>query len=186
MDDKKIIELFFKRSEKAISELSHKYHPICIKTSLNILGSMEDAEECVNDSYLAVWNKIPPESPNPLLSFLLKITRNISIKRYKYNNAKKRVGNYMECYEELEWTILSNGSTPDEEYEAKVIASYIDDFLDTLNKTNRMIFVRRYWYMDDYERLSSLTGLEENALRTRLSRLREKLRIYLYQRGVAL
>lgn len=183
MDDSKIIELFFERSENAIVELSEKYGDICMKTAFNIIGNKEDSEECIHDSYLGVWNKIPPERPKSLLAFLLSIVRNISINRYEYNSRQKRAGNYGACLDELEWHI-SSVETPETELDATILSSYIDEFLDTLNKNNRMLFVRRYWYMDSYKELSKITGLNENALRTRLSRIRDNLRKYLNERGV--
>lgn len=84
MEDSKIIELFFERSERAIAELSDKYGKLCMKIAMNILNNTEDAEECVNDSFLAVWNMVPPERPDHLLAFLIRIVRNYSINRYKY------------------------------------------------------------------------------------------------------
>lgn len=183
MDDAKIIELFFQRSESAITELSKKYGGICMKTAYSILGSEEDSKECVQDAYFGVWNKVPPEYPKSLLAFLLGILRKISINRYEYNSAQKRAGNYGQCLAELEWGI-SSPETPETEYDAKALSLYIDGFLDTLDKNSRMIFVRRYYYMDSYKELSEITGLNENALRTRLSRIRNELKKYLNERGV--
>lgn len=183
MDDGKIIELFFQRSETAIIELSEKYNSICMKTAYNIIGNIEDSKECVQDAYLSVWNKVPPEQPKSLLAFLLKILRRISINKHEHNSAQKRIGNYGACLDELEWSI-SSLETPETEYSAKVLSSYIDEFLDTLDKSNRLIFVRRYYFMDSYKELSKITGLKENVLRTRLSRIRNNLKEYLIERGV--
>lgn len=185
MEDSKIIELFFARSEDAVKQLSAKYGSVCMKTAYNILGNQEDSEECVNDSYLAVWNTVPPKSPNPLIAFLLRIVRNISINRYEYNHAEKRIGNYQECLEEFAWCV-SGKDTLEEQYDASLLASYIGEFLNTLNKTNRLIFVRRYWYMDSYSDIAKWTGLRENAVRTRLSRQRDALKTFLMKRGVIL
>lgn len=183
MEDGRIVELFFERSEDAIMQLSNKYGKVCMKTAYNILYNQEDSEECVNDSYLAVWNAIPPKKPNPLLAFLLRIVRNIAINRYEYNHAQKRKGNYEECLDELEWMIATK-DTPDEQYDMSLLSSYIDEYLDTLNKRNRMIFVRRYWYMDSCADIAKMTGMRENAVRTRLSRLRKTLKDFLVERGV--
>ena len=90
MDDSKIIELFYERSEQAIIELSHKYGTVCTKVANNILNDVRDTEECVNDAYLGAWNTIPPQNPNPLLSYVCRIVRNLAIKRYHSNTAKKR------------------------------------------------------------------------------------------------
>lgn len=183
MEDKRIIELLFARSETAITALSQKYGRICMGVASNILWSPEDAEECVNDAYLAVWDTIPPEKPNPLLSFVLRIVRNISINRVKYHSAQKRAGNYQECFEEL-MECVSGSSTPEEVYDARELSGYIEEFLDGLSKTNRLLFVRRYWYQDSFDDLSHITGLRPVAIRTRLFRLRERLKEFLLKRGV--
>lgn len=183
MEDNQIIDLFFERSEKAITELSSKYNTICLKTALNIIGNYEDSEECVNDAYLEIWDLIPPHRPNPLLSFLLRLVRNISVNRYKYIHAKKRTGNYQECIDEFEGFISTN-ETPEDSYIAKEISKHIDEFLDNMNKRNRLLFVRRYWYMDSYSDIAKITGMREGAIRTRLSRQRELLKQYLLERGV--
>lgn len=185
MDDGKIIELFFQRSENAIVELSAKYGTISMNTAYNILGNHEDAEECVNDSYLGVWNAVPPKTPNPLLAFLLKIVRNISINRCTYNSRQKRNNQYYECIDELDYCLASN-ETIESQLEAAELTKSIEEFLDTLNKANRLIFIRRYWYVDSYESISKLTGLRENAIRTRLSRMRSELKKYLQERGAVI
>lgn len=183
MDDSKIIELFFQRSGNAIVELANKYGSVCMKVSMNVLNNLRDAEECVNDSYLGVWNAIPPGTPNPLLAFVCRIVRNISINRYKHNIANKRKGNYDLCIEELENCIASHRTVEDDLAESE-LSSYIDEFLDSLSKVNRMIFVRRFWYMDTYEDISKASGLKEGAVRTRLSRIKSDLKVFLEKRGV--
>lgn len=183
MEDNQIIDLFFERSEKAITELSIKYNSVCMKTAMNITGNYEDSEECVNDAYLGVWESVPPQRPNPLLAFLLRIVKNISINRYKYIHAQKRGGNYQECIDEFEWA-LSTNETPEDKYIASEVAKYIDEFIDTMNRRNRLIFVRRYWYMDSYSDIAGMTGMRENAIRTRLSRQREQLKQFLIRKGV--
>ena len=183
MDDSKIIDLFFERSEKAIVELSNKYGLVCMKVSMNVLNNHRDAEECVNDSYLGVWNAIPPEKPNPLLAFVCRIVRNISINRYKKNNTQKRKSNYGMCLDGLE-NYVSAQNTVEDVYDDTELATYIDEFLDSLSKTNRMLFVRRFWYMDSYEDIANASGLKEGAIRTRLSRIKSDLKLFLEKRGV--
>lgn len=185
MDDNRIINCFFARSEEAISMLSSKYGRICTCTARNILGNDDDAQECVNDAYLAVWNAIPPAKPDSLLSFVLRIVRNISLNRWEYNHAAKRAGNCQECIDELQWCI-AGGDAPEEIYDAKLITSYINDFLSDLSRNDRMLFVRRYWYMDSYEDLAKILGIHPGAARTKLSRLRRSLKFFLSERGVAL
>lgn len=184
MDDEKIIELFFERSEKAISELSSKYGGIVMKIAKNVLHNRQEAEECVNDTYFGVWNAIPPQRPNSLLSFVCRIARNISLNRYEYNSSQKR-GGVSVCFDELS-ECIAHGETVESRYDADELSRLIDGYLDTLDKTNRMIFVRRYWYMDAYEDIASAAGLGEGAVRTRLSRLRKKLKEFLESRGVML
>ncbi len=183
MDDKKIIELFFARSEKAVNELSDKYGSVCMKAAMNILADKRDAEECVNDSYLSVWETVPPQKPESLLAYVCKIVRNLSLKRIKHNSAKKRSGNYGSCFEELA-ECLPSAETVEDEIQASELSGIIDEFIDTLDYTNRLLFVRRYWFMDSYEDLSNITGIKEGAVRTRLSRIRGRLRDYLEKRGI--
>ena len=185
MDDSKIIELFFERSERAIVELSEKYGRLCKSVSMNVLGDERDAEECVNDAYLKVWNAIPPNCPDSLKAFVCRLVRRVSVDRYKHDHAQKRKGNYAVSIEELENLLCAESSSVDE-IMTEELSKLIDAFLDTLSKTNRMLFVRRYWYLDSYEILAELSGLREGAVRTRLNRIREKLKAYLKGNGVTL
>lgn len=182
MDDVEIIELFFERSQKAISELSAKYGKLIFKIADNALHNREDAEECVNDTYLSVWDAIPPQRPNSLLAFVCRIARNISINRYKRDPSKKH-GAYDVCFDELKECIPSN-ETAEERFDANELSSLIDEFLDALDKKNRMLFVRRYYYMDSFEDIAAAAGMSEGAVRTRLTRLRGKLKDFLESRGV--
>lgn len=183
MEDSKIIDLFFERSEQAIVELSIKYESICMKVSMNILDNLQDAEECVNDSYLSAWNTIPPERPNPLLAYICRLVRNISINRYKHNNAAKRKGAYDVCIDELENSLCSPGSI-DDSIEEKALSSYLDEFISTLDDVNRMIFVRRFWYMDSYKDIAKASKLKEGTVRVRALRIKTDLKQFLVQRGV--
>ncbi len=183
MEDSKIIDLFFERSEQAIIELSNKYGKLCMKISMNILNNRQDAEECVNDSYLGAWNTIPPERPNPLISYICRLVRNLSINRYKYNNAAKRKGVYDTCIEELD-NCLSVSGEIDELIDESALASYIDEFLDGLDEVNRMIFVRRFWYMDSYKAIAKASSLKEGTVRVRILRVKSDLKNYLEEKGV--
>lgn len=183
MDDSRIIELFFERSEKAISELSSKYGGLCMKIAKNVLNNFQDAEECVNDTYLGVWDTIPPKRPDSLLAYVCRIARNISVNRYKYNSSLKRNGIYDVCISELE-ECLPTGSTAEERFEVGELTHLIDEYLDTLDEINHTLFVGRYWYLDTIETLSKMTKLSGGAVRTRLSRLREALKQFLESRGV--
>lgn len=183
MEDSQIISLFFDRSDRAVQALSGKYGSVCHHTAMNILGNRQDAEECVNDTYLSVWNAIPPKKPESLAAFVLRLVRNISTDRLRRNLAAKRMGNYQECLEEWSGT-LSHRDTPEAVYESRLTARYIDEFVANLSRTNRLLFVRRYWYMDSIGALALATGMSSGAVRTRLHRLRSQLKEELATKGV--
>lgn len=183
IEDEKIIEMFFERSEQGIRELDIKYGTVCHNLSYHIVGSRQNAEECVNDAYLGVWNTIPPARPNPLLSYVLKIVRNISIKIYWRKEAAKRSGHYTIALEEIEGYIADQ-KTVEDEIEARELARIIGEFLDTLTLENRVIFMRRYWFADSYKDIAEFMGLSEKNISVRLSRIREKMKQYLIEREV--
>ena len=183
IDDEKIIEMFFERSEQAIRELDIKYGKICHNLSYNIVNNRQDAEECVNDAYLGAWNAIPPVRPNPLLSYIVKIVRNISLKIYWRKEAAKRSGHYTIALEEIEGNIADQ-KTVEDEIEARELARIIGEFLDTLTLENRVIFMRRYWFADSYKDIAEFVGLTEKNISVRLTRIREKMRQYLIEREV--
>ncbi len=185
MDDSKIIELFFERSEQAIIELSKKYGPVCTKVASNILNNRLDTEECVNDTYLGVWNTIPPQKPNPLLSYVCRIVRNLAIKKYHANTAAKRNSVYDVALDELEYCFPASPSV-EEEISANELTHMIDAFLETLNEEDQVMFVRRYWYSDSVSDIARLLLTSSNKVSDRLYRIREKLRKYLIQEGVSL
>lgn len=175
MDDCKIIDLFNERSEKAISAISRKYGRTSLKIAENILKSKEDAEECVNDAYLALWNKIPPERPSPLSSYLFKVVRNISLKRYHKNAAQKRNSFYDLALEELENVLFADVSA-EHELIAKDIAEAVNRFLGKLPENDRIMFVRRYFYGDSVKEIAALSDMSPHYITVRLSRIREKLK----------
>lgn len=181
MEDKEIIELFFGRSEQAISELDKKYGKVCYKISFNIVNSRQDAEECVNDSYLGAWNAIPPARPDPLPAYICKIVRNISLKVY-YKMTNKRNSVYEAAIQEAE-DCLTPADSVEAEIEAKELARAINSFLETLSEENRVIFMRRYAYIDTYEDIAKQVGLSEKNVSVRLTRMRRKLRKYLTEKG---
>ena len=183
MNDEKIIEMFFERSEQAIRELNNKYGKICHNLSYNIVSNTQDAEECVNDAYLGVWNAIPPARPNPLLTYVCKIVRNISLKLYWRKEADKRNSHYTIAMEEIE-AYIADPKTVEAEMEAKELAHIIEEFLDTLTLENRVIFMRRFWFSDSYKNIAEFTGLSEKNISVRLTRIREKMKQYLIEREV--
>ena len=185
LDDSKIIELFYERSEQAIIELSQKYGTVCTRVADNILGNRLDTEECVNDAYLGTWNTIPPQKPNPLLSYVCKIVRNLAIKRYHANTAVKRNSIYDVALSELE-NCFPASETVEDEFNANEVARIIDEFLETLDKENRIMFIRRYWHSDSITDIAELFHTSNHNVSVRLSRTREKLKKHLIQKGVSL
>lgn len=184
MDDSAIIELFLGRSEQAIRELDDKYGKVCRSLSYHILRSRQDAEECVNDAYLGVWDAIPPARPDPLPAFLYRIVRNLSLTRYHADRTAKRGGgSYTVALEELE-DCLASPHTVEREVEEQGLVRLIEDFLDTLSPENRALFMRRYWFSDSYGEIAARTGLSEKNVSVRLSRIRKRLRRYFEERGV--
>ena len=184
MEDKKIVELYWQRNEAAITETSAKYGNYCTAIAMNILGSAQDAEECVNDTYINVWNTVPPERPNALKTFLGRITRNISFNRYKHSRAEKRGGGETAAVlHELEECVSDNASV-EAELDRRETAKVIDGFLDTLPEKKRDIFVLRYWYGESVMKIARRFGMKESAVSMVLSRLRMKLREHLLERGI--
>lgn len=183
IDDEKIIEMFFERSEQGLRELDNKYGKICHNLSYNIVSNRQDAEECVNDAYLGAWNAIPPEQPNPLLAYLCKIVRNISLKIYYRKEAAKRRSHYTIAMEEIE-AYIADPNTVEAEIEARELARIIESFLDTLTVENRVIFMRRYWFSDSCKDIAEFVGLTEKNISVRLTRIRQKMKEYLAEREV--
>lgn len=184
MDDSKIIELFFERSEQAIIELSNKYGAKCSKVADNILNNKLDSEECVNDAYLVVWNTIPPQKPDPLLSYVFRIVRNLALKKYHENTAQKRNSIYDAALDEIADCIPASYSVEDE-IAAKEVAGFMDCFLETLDRESRIMFVRRYWHADSIEELGILFHKSKHYVSVRLSRIRKALKQYLKEKGVS-
>lgn len=181
MEDQKIIELFFARSELAIQALAAKYEKLLYKISFHILQDSEDVEECLNDTYLGVWNAIPPAKPNPLSAFVCKITRNLSLKKYRANTAAKRDGSIEVSLEELEPCIPTPSA--EEECDARELGQAINRFLKGLDTESRVLFVRRYWFADSIGDIAKQLHISENLTSVRLKRLRTKLKKYLEQEG---
>ena len=182
LEDSKIISLFFERSEQAIRELDCKYGSAVKKTAANILDDRLDVEECVDDTYMKVWDNIPPQVPNPLVGFVCKIARNLAVNRYHANHAEKRNGRYDLILDEMEECIPS-GTDIETDYEAKELSAAINRFLSSLSREDRFLFVRRYWYADSVTDLAAMTNDSANRISVRLFRLREKLRKTLVKEG---
>ena len=185
MSDEEIVGLFFERSEQAIGELSRKYGRVFMRIAMNALGSKSDAEECVNDSLLAVWNAVPPENPDRLLPYAARIVRNIAVNRYKSRGFKARRLGMETPFGELS-EILSSNRSPEDEACGRELAAFIDEFLAGQNEMGRMLFVRRYFFMDAIADIAKDAGMKPGAVRTRLFRIRTELKEFLQGKGVEL
>lgn len=181
MTDQRILALLWSRAESALDALAQKFGPRLLRTALNILGDRQDAEEAVNDTYLALWNAIPPERPTPLEGYVHRTGRNIALKKLRFLRAQKRSSQYDVSLDELAG-ILPGGCL-EEALDARELGRAIDRFLDGQNATNRVLFVRRYWFGDGVKELASAIGMTESAVSVRLSRVRSQLKHYLYKEG---
>ena len=181
MEDRHIVALFFDRAEGAIDALAKKYGRALYSLCRNILNDPQDADECVSDAYLAAWNTIPPASPQPLSAYIYKLGRNCALKKLRARTAQKRTA-YEVSLDELA-EVLPGGDV-ESAVEAKLLGEAIDRYLDTLTKENRVIFLRRYWFGDNLREIARRTGVTENALAVRLSRLRAGLKDFLTREGI--
>lgn len=184
MDDARIIELYWQRDERAIAETDSKYGAYCRTISLNILGIHEDAEECVNDTYIRAWNAIPPQRPMHLRLWLAKLTRNISFNLWNRKHAQKRSSNMDVLLSELDECIPSPHSV-EETVDARELARTINAWLTTLSKVDRTIFMRRYWCAERTNSIAKSYEMSANTLTKRLSRMRASLKRYLEMEGIS-
>ena len=181
MEDRQLIRLLFDRAEQAIDILSRRFGSRLYRTAMNILESPQDAEETVSDTYLAVWNTVPPKEPEPLAPFVYRIGRNIAMTRLRDQSAQKRRSDYDLSLEELAGCIAG----PDlwEQIDGRELGRRIDAFLNTLSPDSRRIFLRRYWFGDPVTDIAKSFGMTQSAVSTRLSRTRDKLKAFLIKEG---
>lgn len=185
MEDDLIIGLYWAREENAIQETKQKYGRLCMHIARNILASREDQEECINDTYFTLWNRIPAERPSRFAVFVSRITRNLALKKYAYVTAAKRNPQMVTSMEEL-GDCVSGRESVESELEAKQIQRAINSFLWQLEEEKRVIFIRRYWYFDSIAQISQSTGFSQSKIKSMLYELRKKLRIYLESEGVSI
>ena len=184
MDDKAILDLYWSRSEKAISETDDKYGAYCFTIANNILNNREDSEESVNDTYMAAWNSMPPKRPAILSAFLGKMTRYISLDHWKKRSRLKRGGGEMDlCLEELGECVSGQESTEDKLIRRETIDA-LNRFLDTLSETERKIFLCRYWYLEPVKDIAERFGFTPNRTTVMLRRTRQKLNACLAKEGL--
>lgn len=185
MEDRQIIALYHRRNEDAIAATNEKYGPLCRRIAGNILTVREDAEECVSDTWLTAWQRMPPDLPRSLGAFLGRITRNLAISRYRAHHAQKRYAGLEVQLSELE-ECVPGGASPAEAVERQALAELISRWLEGLPREERQLFLRRYWYGDTLEALAREQGCRPNRLAQKMKRLRQSLRRYLESEGVSL
>ena len=184
MDDNKILALLWDRAEGAIDALAAKFGRRLQQTAQNILNDPRDAEEAVSDTYLALWNAIPPARPDPLSAYIYKVGKNIALKQLRTKSAEKRSCNYALSLDELAQVLP--GGTLEEALDARELGRAMDAFLDTLPKEDRVLFMRRYWFGDTVSSLAAQRMTAPGNISVRLYRIREKLKDYLIQEGFSL
>lgn len=184
MEDRDIIALYLERNQEAIAETEKKYGRYCYTIAYNILYNAEDAEESVNDALMNAWNSIPPHTPTVLSAFLGKLTRYVSLKKWRYARTQKRGGGETAlAYEELS-DCIPGGKSVEEELQEKELAEMIDRFLDELPAVERRLFICRYWYFDDISTISKQFGFSSSKVKSMLHRIRKKLLSRLSEEGV--
>lgn len=181
MEDRKIVSLLWQRAEQALEALAKKFGAGLQRLAMNILGSHQDAEEAVSDTYLAVWNTVPPQKPDPLSAYVYRLGKNTALKKHRDSTAQKRDSRYDVSLDELAGCIA--GCSLEEEWEARELGRAIDRFLAQQTAQNRIIFLRRYWFGDSVKEIAALYAMKAGAVSVRLSRLREALRNYLQKEG---
>ena len=184
MDDEQIIRLFFERSEKAIDETAEKYGALCTKIAVNILGDSGESEEAVNDTWLRAWDTIPPTKPKSLGAYLSVLTRNISLDRYRKKKAAKRIDDSLITTLDEVSQMLPASLNIEKHTEQRQLIERINTFLGKLPKAQRVIFVRRYFYLDSIKEIAQRYGFTDSNVTVTLTRLRKKLAAFLEKEGL--
>lgn len=183
MEDEKIVDLYWQRSQQAIDESNTKYGSYCYAIAYRILSAREDAEECVNDTWLRAWDAMPPHRPSRLDTFLGKLTRNLSLDRWKWLHAQKRgLGQAELALGELE-NCLAAPSSPEDSLDARSLTESLNRFLESLPQDKRILFLQRYWYLCPISDIAVRFGMRENTVSSTLFRLRQQLRLQLEKEG---
>ena len=182
MEDANIIQMYWDRDQSAIQESDQKYGRYCFAVATRILDSREDSQECVNDTWHNAWRAIPPEKPSVLRSFFGRITRNLALDRYAYNNAQKRNARLETAMDEY-WECIPNGEMLPEDRIA--LKDLINRFLASLDKQTRIIFLQRYWYICTAKEIARNVGLSESNVNVILHRTRNRFKRYLQKEGIS-
>ena len=182
MEDAKIIELFWARNEQAVKETDTAYGRRLYVLSNNILNNREDAQECVSDTYMETWKSIPPKRPKYFYAFLASVCRNVSFNRLDWRLAAKRNAEVVSLTQELEMCIPD--TRQEVEMDRRELRRVLENFLDSLTKESRLIFLRRYLYVDTVAEIAARYGISESKVKTQLHRTRAKLHTYLAKEGI--
>ena len=186
MDDNAIVDLYWERSEEAIWETNRKYGAYCWQISYNILRNSQDADECVNDTWLRTWNALPPQRPTRFQIFLAKITRNLSLDRWEQSHAKKRGGGQTALLLSELSDCLPSPNDIEQILDERSLSEAISKWLHLQPLKNRVAFIRRYWYADSTQQVAKRLAISESAAKSLLHRLRHSLKVYLEQEGIAI
>lgn len=181
MDDKSIVELFLARAETAIAEAAKKYGRYCRYIAMRVLGNEQDAEEVENDTYVKLWNSIPPKKPDPLKPYVGAVARNIALNRLDERSAQKRGGEAWLVLEELSECLSDNSG--EELGESFALREALNSFLASLDEKTRIIFMQRYFYTCSVREIAAARGLKESAITMLLFRTRQKLKEHLHKEG---
>lgn len=182
MTDEEILALYYERSENAICETDRKYGKLCRKISIGIIQDKRDSEEIINDTWLALWGSIPPGKPDSFKAYVCRVVKNLSLKKYEYNHARKRRSEYETSLEELA-DCVSGGENVEESMLQKELVDVINRFLGSISKENRIIFLRRYWFMHSVREIARDNHISEKCASMRLTRIRQQLKTYLHKEG---
>ncbi len=186
MEDAQIVELYWQRNEEAVAITQQKYGPYLGKVAYNILADLEDSQECVNDTFLAAWNSMPPHRPGILRTYLAKITRQAALDICrKRGSAKRRDSEYTLSLWELA-EVLPGGTAPEAVLEGKLLEDSLDKFLAGLNREARILFLRRYYFFDSLAEAAARCGMSQSKAKSMLHRTRQKLRSHLQKEGFVL
>ena len=183
MEDEAIVSMYWQRNESAIRETERKYDPYLTKNAMNIMSDREDSRESVNDTYLAAWNSMPPHRPGVLSTYLGKITRRISIDRFRYRNREKRRQSEYEISLSELGDCVSGGNTTEEAVNGKLLADAIGIWLRLQPEENRNLFLCRYYFLDSLQEVAKHCGITESKCKTVLHRMRKSLKEYLEKEG---
>ncbi len=184
MEDEEICQLYWDRNEEAIWQTHQKYGPWCRGIAMRILMVREDAEECIFDTYMQVWNNIPPQRPNVFRAWLGRITRNLALTRYRRNHAARRGGGQTALVLEELQECVSGTEDPEQEQDRRAVVEAINHFLEQLPETERNIFMRRYWHVVPIAEIAKAYHMSESKVTSMLFRMRKKLRAQLEKEGI--